>query len=366
MLQEDYQATLQQAGRSTYHEAAAIQLDALANQAPMELKIVDSVPGLLPDATREEDGAEAYTQLLEATRDPSNLQVGASDIVRLTADAYVDWIAYNERKLQYLRPDEKAAKKLRDGLDTWRSHLAGLDSISGDEDEILGEFLADSQNEGTLRQLVSACWRTIRLVDEVNYVHDPMLPEYLPMIDLLERLRSVPAEREDSDFNFFLESYRLRMKRYGEMIPLEWDQDEWWHQIEVFKDIRKRLEDVDTILGDVDEGDPAAAFVRAQTVIGPIVEEIRRSIKKLDWGVWVSSLLSPLVSLVGSPGVLARAQDEAAARVLARHHIGRFAGAYAMVVDDMVTGQRRFHGATSVAFQGDGSWSTFWHDPTKE
>ncbi len=209
VLRSDYDQTLAEAGRSTYHSRAATHLQSLLSEAPCELEVVDSVPGLIDPARRSNVESSILEQFVAAARDEENPVLEPADVIQLTADAYADWIRYDERKASFLRADEPHRSELEAKLADWRAHLSGLRVDAFDPGDPIGSLLADRTNAYVLKNLLYSAWQAIQLVDELHFVHDPMLTEYLPVIDLLERLLTGVTKHRKYTFPWLTYSFHV-------------------------------------------------------------------------------------------------------------------------------------------------------------
>jgi hypothetical protein len=367
ILRSDYEQTLKEAGSSSYHHAVAVHLDALIEEACPQIEIVDELAGLPASEEIWYQADALLNYILSSANDASDPLLSPMDPVNITADAYQDWINYNKRKATFLRDDEPYRNELLiDLIPGWENRRAFLIELeSSPESEVIDRFMSDMQAVTTLKYLLASALRCINLVDHGQHIHDPMLVEYRPVIDLVERIRSDPgsvAHGKSRDFMALLEAYHFRMSRYGEVVPLKFGIRDVPRIVEVYTPIRSALEKVDSTLETISEDDPARAFDVAKKEIAPLVKLAKTAARSVEYGFWAVGLATALVAVVGSPFVTGRLKDALGTIALAERNVGRFAGAYAMVADEMVIGQRRYLKAHNVPRSYEGLRQTYW-DP---
>ena len=362
ILRQDYEKVLRDGSISTYHEMVAEHLESLVNQNSPEIQIVDQFPAQKcnsePVASRE--------SILQLAEDDEGFAVDIYDPIRLTCDAYGEWIGHNERRLKFLRPDEKLAKELRSELiPAWREQRQGLeDLLSLDRSKSLDEFRKNDQWMFTFGSLLQAAAECIRMADAGLHVYDPMLVEYLPIIQFLERIRVMALHgNQTEDISAIFTAYSYRMSRYGEPVPMNFSIKDIPRLFGIYASVREKLARVDTVLSEVSEEDPSEAFEAARREIQPLVAAAQEAAKKVEYGFWAVGLFSLLASILASPDLTKKAKELAGALTLIERNVGQFAGAFAVIADAMVTHQRHYF--WSRGFMGYEAYRrTFW-DPGK-
>jgi len=192
-----------------------------------------------------------------------------------------------------------------------------------------------------------------------------MLVEYRPIIDLIERIRTFPGnsiQGNSQDYFALLEAYHFRMSRYGEIVPKNLRIKDIPRIVEEYTPIRLALERVDSTLNTISEKDPAKAFQVAKKEIAPLVKLAKIAATFVEYGFWAVGLASALVAVAGSPSVTGELKVSLGSIALAERNIGRFAGAYAMIADEMVIGQRRYLKAHNIPHSYKSLRKTYW-DP---
>lgn len=356
ILEADYRELLDQGGQSSYHEQVARNVEALVEQGQDPVIRIESDERFDVDRDVEQQRrrAEVWREAVYAiASNPDDPTLDAVSLVELIEGAFRHWIAHNERKLDFLLDTEDYRRLLeRDLLPGWRERLRTIHALKAAPlTEIVDRIRDDEQVESTLSRLLAAAARCIDLVDGGHRIFDPMLVEYMPTIALLESIRTTNAlSGRVHDASLLFEAYRIRMERYGSVEPLDIALKDLPQHVRRSADLRERLERVDRALESVDEDDPAAAFAAAKAEVEPLVREARRSAAVVEHGIWMASMLSPLVGAAAAPRVTTAASRVAGALPLIVRNVGRFAGSYAVVAEHLAVEQRTRKRAASGEF----------------
>lgn len=362
ILKADYEKLLSESKNTSYHEAVASRLQQLVQEGIPEIEVIESAPGVLAKDELEDISQALLDEILKAAANPNDEMIDSEGLLKLTADAYRDWMNHSKRKTFVLREDEPYRIELeQDLIPAWTDRREEIMKLAeANPEEIVGRYKENQQALKTLRHLLGSAWQCISMTDAGMHIHDPMLIEYMPVVDLLERLRSAPPPNESVNFSTMFAAYHFRMSRYGSIAPLKLSFRDLPRIVEKYTSIRRALERVDEALQEISTEDPASAFELAKREIAPLVREAKSAAKRVEWGYWAVGLFSPLVAIAGNPFLVSKTEKAASALVLAKRNVGEFAGIYALFADGLVVSQREFQMRKAAASTYTALKSTFW------
>lgn len=302
ILKADYDRVFMESSHSSYNEQLATNLSYMEKNSPSHIEVVNTMDGLRSDYDTRAESLREY--LYKSAEDDDDTTVDPSDLLDLALNAFTYWIQYNERKTRFLRRDEKYYTLLASELlPSWVNRQRTIQQIrSSQPAEIIGQLRENKEAESSLTRLLHSALRCIDLVDAGIQIYDPMLPEYLPAIALIERLRTarVFANQGGDVFRMF-SAYQIRMAHYFDILPIKINWSELFEEILEYDNIRRNLERVDSTLTSIDELDPATAFSEAKEVIHPLVQECRAQVTATNYGLWAVGLISTIASIIGAP-----------------------------------------------------------------
>jgi hypothetical protein len=352
ICQSDFDQIQRVAGQSSYHSQIALQLDALSSRN--DFPEIEIIPDSALELTENyQQRSEVLKNLLfRRAHDNQDPTLIPKDLVKLTIDAFQHWIEYNQNKVRYLRKDE-AYRHLLGGdlIPSWQERMKSLVEIyNAPEKEILDRFLENKEAMSTFKRLLASCSRCIDLVDSGKQIYDPMLVEYLPVIQIIEGNR-VSSSLVDKDGNFskLFEAFRIRMARYTEILPIDLNLNDVANNITAYSTIRENLSKLDRTISSIKDSDLLTSLDDIRRDIGAIVSDINKLSSSISYGFWISGVIWTVASILGCPGFIQRINDAATTAYLMSKGVGRFAGAYSLITDrivlqqDSVVSATRFH-----------------------
>jgi hypothetical protein len=309
---------LNQSDLSSFHERAARMLELILNN-PDEKILHKNNQLPTRGRTREltEKSQEITHRLIReasnySLRHPSLIKPG--ELKKALKTAYRQWIRYNRLKASILRKDEPLYNLLiREKIP---QSLATLQKIDETHANRIPELLdKDNQLKTVLQELVRNALLIMDLAkDSTKRVYDSLVDEFLPIIELVERVRISRELREATpevlNFSPLAELYSFRLSK------IKSSSIERLNVIEAFKralkerkrlsDLRLKIAEFDLLINERDlKPDQALKSVFA------LIKDINSTVKRIDavgtWAMWgvnayvlgeILSSLSPSVHLL--------------------------------------------------------------------
>lgn len=319
MLESDYNDTLQQGDKSSYHHQIANHLDAFTNRDDYPEILVLPDNSVLSEIGNETEVSRLKEDFISRAASPEDPTITPSDLVQLTHDAFQHWIDYNKGKARFLRKDEPYRHLLgAELIPSWEQRLQALKNIlSGPEKEQLEKFTSDSKSMSTFTRLLASSCRCIDLVDSGKQIYDPMLVEYMPAIQLIEGHRvSQDLATIEGDISPMFEAYRIRMARYGEIVPTKLNLSDVGKAIKDFKSVRSSLNRLDETIKSISDSDLSSSLADIRSEIQSIIKTADNASKATSYSFWMSGIIWTVASALGAPRIVDKISDSAAAASL--------------------------------------------------
>ena len=342
ICKSDFEKVQKEAGNSSYHDQIALHLDAFISRDDYpEIEIIDDAELGLTE--NYQNRSEVLKNLLyRRAGDENDTTLTPREIVKLTIDAFEHWIDYNKGKVRYLRKDEPYRGLLGgDLIPEWEKRRSKLIEIyNSPENEILDRFSEDKDSQSTFKRLLASCSRCIDLIDSGKQIYDPMLVEYLPVIQIIEgkRVSNRLMENRD-DISSFFEAYRIQMSRYTDILPININLREVAKSIASYQQIRTNLERLDSTIKSITDSDLRSSVTEIENEIGNIVRETRNISKTIGYGFWISGIIWTIASALGCPDFASRIKSVVTTAHMMGRGVGRFAGAYSLITDRIILQQ---------------------------
>lgn len=335
IAQKDHQKLIERAGDSSYHEQLALHYERFTTSGATEIRIVEDTA---VQSNAVDIGAPLANELLQTAKDNPDF-IDPQHLIVLARNSFLNWIQYNERKLQYLREDERMYSLMVEEIASWNGRLDRFNELLElPQTEAFGQFCEDRALLSTFSRLVTSATRCIELTDKGLRIYDPMLDSYMPMIELLERYISAPATSNGNALNV-LDAYAFRMSRYGEVVPVHLGMDGFLRTIDQYAGVRRKLEKVDDAFESLQSHDLRLAFNSAKKDISPLVREAELASLVTEYAFWGVGLKYDVFSWLALPVVTDKLKSVAGAFSLITKRVGKFAGSYALIAEQLLSQQ---------------------------
>jgi len=187
MHPEDARMVEKEASHSSYNEWEAANLDVLRRKCRGVLIVRAHPAHRVPADSQVAAQADELIRLASPPHSRELAPFSMKELVDSVIYAHTWWIRYNKHKLRLLDPKEKMSKDLtRELIPNWENRVARLRAAMPDDGVAM--LKEDGEIRSTYQRLVAAALRMIRVSEKAD-VYDWMLPEYMKMIDLIERKR---------------------------------------------------------------------------------------------------------------------------------------------------------------------------------
>jgi len=338
-----YTEARRRGGDSSYHERVAKGLEHLRKE------------GCLHFATGKTFLSGAAFQKRSEALARDLLQAAAGEVYGITRSrikaaflqAYQQFVAFNRLKTAMIGRGEKYLEHIQAGIEDSRESLAWIRSLPSRD--LLALETLDPARWKVFCHLVGYADEILRISEHEGHAYDPLIPEYLPFVDLVLRL-NIGAKWNDlatrfpeyPDWTLLLELYRIQKMRARRQFspPEEVNLSAFFTIRERYNRLRRTLLDVDEVLRVIPT--KAAEVVKRDRNLQQLLVDVRslsRAIPYTIWGVtFVSSLLSvPPLSwagkAIGFPRVKAGIEESVASLCLALRRYGRVAPSCVSLVD---------------------------------
>lgn len=335
IAQKDHQKLIERAGDSSYHEQLALHYERFKASGATQIRIIDDTE---VKSNAIDIGASLARELIQTASDNPEF-IDPLHLIALARNSFVNWIQYNERKLQYLREDERMHGLMNEELASWRNRLDRFNLLLDQHSaEVLSQFVDDKELLSTFSRLVTSATRCIELTDKGLRIYDPMLDSYMPMIELLERFMSAPTTGSCNVMDS-LDAYSFRMARYGETVPVHLGMDGFLRTIDQYADVRRKLERVDEAFESLQSHDLRMAFLSVKQEISPLVREAQSASRATEYAFWGVGLKYDIFSWLALPVVTDKLKSMAGTLSLITKRVGTFAGSYALIAEQLLSQQ---------------------------
>lgn len=335
IAQKDHQKLIERAGDSSYHEQLALHYERFNSSGAIQIRIIDDTE---VQSNALNVGSSFARNLILTARDNPQF-IDPVQLITISRNSFQNWIYYNERKLKYLRDDERMYSIMSEELTSWHERMRRFNLLLDlPSTEALHKFEDDKELLSTFSRLVTSAARCIELTDQGLRIYDPMLDSYMPMIELLEQYISVPALGDCNILNS-LDAYSFRMARYGETVPVHLGMNGLLHTIDQYADVRRKLERVDEAFKSLQNEDLHSAFRLTKQEISPLVREAQSASMATEYAFWGVGLRYDIFSWLALPVVTDKLKSIAGSLSLITKRVGTFAGSYALIAEQMVSQQ---------------------------
>lgn len=335
IARKDHQKLIQRAGDSSYHEQLALHYERFTASGTTQIKIIEDTA---VQSSAVDIGEQLANELLQTAKDYPDF-IDPQHLIVLARNSFLNWIQYNERKLQYLREEEQMYSFMSEQLASWNGRLDRFNKLLElPKTEAFDRFCEDRELLSTFSRLVTSATRCIELTDKGLRIYDPMLDSYMPMIELLEGYISAPATSNGNALDA-LDAYAFRMSRYGEVVPVDLGMDGFLRTIDQYADVRRKLEKVDDAFESIQSHDLRLAFESVKKEISPLVREVELASRVTEYAFWGVGLKYDVLSWLALPVVTDKLKSVAGAFSLITKRVGKFAGAYALITEQLLLQQ---------------------------
>lgn len=300
---------LKHGDRSSYHERAARMIELILNNSDEEiLRKNNHLPARGQTRQLKQKSQEITDRLIREANNYSMRQLSLikpGELKKALRTAYRHWIRHNRLKIGVLQKDEP----LHDLLIKVQvpQSLASLEKIEETHVGRIPQLLEkDNQLKRVLRELVRNALLIMDLgKDSTKRVYDGLFDEFLPTIELVERIRvfrDLPhTTPEPLNFSLLMELYSFRLSKVRASSMERINVTEAFRR--AFKE-RKRLRDFRLKIAEFD----ALIIERnlkpdqALKSMFTLIKDINRTVKHIDtmgtWAMWGTGayLLGEMVS----------------------------------------------------------------------
>jgi len=309
---------LDQGGRSSYDERAARMLELILRNP--EEKILYENNKLPPrgqtKALNQQSQRIASLIIQEAAqyspKNPSLAKPG--ELKKALRDAYRYWIRFNRLKAGILQKGESLHDLLiKDQIPQSLESLQKIEKTHARK--IPGLLEEDKQLSTVLQELVrNALLITDLGKESIKRVYDGLIDEFLPTIELVERVRvfrDLPEKtREALNINLLTELYNFRLRKIKSRSKERLDLTEAFYRAlkerKKLQALRLRITEFDTLIFERDLKPD-----QALKTVFTLVKDINKTVKRIDsigtWAMWgtgayllgeIMSSLSPSAQLL--------------------------------------------------------------------
>lgn len=304
LIDEKDHLRLKKAGDSSYHDNIVANFEMIQKETGAIISEQFDAPFRLDHESKRKRTVKLAGDILKSAVERGPGPITFRELRDAMIYAYQVWIDYNVKKSTLLYPGEKYRQRIMDHqIPESKDNLKKLKSVMASEFPELLDSSRDLRN--VFVNIIGFSQNMISLSESGFHVYEPLMREYIPMIEILLKYRLVELiEKADEPLPFpmLMELYRSKLEKIknpgGQCGGFEFR--DFIRQRAEYSLIRRNLNRLDLLL-------QAARHTKSKKdtdIIGRELADLMRELegmkKSVEWSWWGISVLTALMGIAGN------------------------------------------------------------------